>query len=360
MQRVSTSNLVPGMVTAEDVYTYTNKLLIKAGTELNDNAITKLEFYSIISVRITDDSFEQVKVPEDFTDNRSYSEKIKASQEFKDFKKKFEEDIIVFQKVLNSAVQGKSKLDVDALHHFAESFLVVDNGYLNVFDMLHNLRDYDDATYTHSLNVALMCHVFARWLNLSAEETKLATVCGLLHDIGKVAVPQDFINKPGKLTESEYTAVKRHTIEGYNILKKNGVPTEVANAALMHHERSDGSGYPLGIHNDKIDAYAKMVAVIDVYDAMTSARIYRGPLCPFKVIAIFESEGLQKYDVKYVSTFLENIVNTHLLQRVKLSDGRVGEIVYINKNKLSKPTIKCGDVFVDLSKEKDLDIEEIL
>lgn len=360
MQRVSTSNLVPGMVTAEDVYTYTNKLLIKAGTELNDNAITKLEFYSIISVRITDESFEQAKAPEDFVDNRSYSEKIKSSQEFKDFKIKFEEDIAKFKTLLDSVVNGKSRLDVDALSRFIEGFLVVDHGYLNVFDMLHNLREYDDATYTHCLNVSLMCHAFSRWLNMTPEETRVAALCGLLHDIGKVAVPQEYINKPGSLTESEFTIVKRHTIEGYNILKKQGVQPEISNAALMHHERSDGTGYPLNLHSDKIDVYAKMVAVIDVYDAMTSARIYRGPLCPFKVIEIFESEGLQKYDVKFVSTFLENIVNTHLLQRVKLSDGRIGEIVYINKNKLSKPTIKCGDNFVDLAKEKDLTIEEIL
>jgi len=361
MQRVSTSNLIPGMVTAEDVYTYTNKLLIKAGTELNDNAITKLEFYSIISVRITDESFENAKKPAVVAvDNKSHSEKIKLSQEYLDFKKKFEEDIVKFQKVMDAIVQNKTRLDTESLNKFVEGFLDVGYGYLNVFDMLHNLRDYDDATYTHCLNVSLMCHVFARWLNMNDEDTKTATIAGLLHDIGKIAVPTELIQKPGRLSESEYTIVKRHTVEGYNVLKRANAALPIANAALMHHERFDGSGYPLGLTGDKIDEFAKMVAVIDVYDAMTSKRIYRGPMCPFKVIAIFESEGFQKYDVRYVSTFLENIVNTHLLQRVRLSDGRVGEIVFINKDKLSKPTVKCGDSFVDLSREKNLIIEEIL
>lgn len=360
MQRVSTSNLVPGMITAEDVYTYTNKLLIKAGTELTDNLITKLEFYSIISVRVTDESLAAVSTPAKTADNLSYSEKIKNSQEYKDFKQKFEAEILKFQRVMNGVVQQKLVLDLDTLFKFVEQFLSVETGYLSVFDMLHNLRQYDDSTYTHCLNVSLMCNVFARWLNLSEEDRHTATLCGLLHDIGKVAVPQEIINKPSSLTTSEYSIVKKHTIDGYNILKRCGVGSVIANAALMHHERNDGSGYPLGLTGDKIDEFGKMVAVIDVYDAMTSARVYRGPLCPFKVIAIFESEGFQKYDVKYVSTFLENIVNTHLLQRVRLSDGRVGEIVFINKNKLSKPTVKCGEKFIDLAVEKDLIIEEIL
>ena len=119
----------------------------------------------------------------------------------------------------------------------------------------------------------------------------------------------------------------------------------------MHHERCDGSGYPFGIKNGKIDTFAKMVAIVDVYDAMTSARIYRGPMCPFKVVDIFESEGLQKYDTRFIMTFLENIVNTYMLNRVKLSDGREGDIVFINKQKYSRPTIKSGDEFIDLMKE---------
>lgn len=132
------------------------------------------------------------------------------------------------------------------------------------------------------------------------------------------------------------------------------------NAALMHHERCDGSGYPFGIRNSKIDSYAKMVAIADVYDAMTCARIYRGPLCPFKVIEVFESEGLQKYDTRFIMTFLENIVNTYMLHRVRLSDGRTGDVVFINRSSLARPTIKCGDTFVDLSIEPKLSIEEII
>ena len=129
----------------------------------------------------------------------------------------------------------------------------------------------------------------------------------------------------------------------------------------MHHEKCDGKGYPLGYTSDKIDKFAKIVAIADVYDAMTAARVYRGPLCPFKVIEIFEQEGFQKYDTKYILTFLENVVSTYLSHRVRLSDGREGTIFFINKQKLSRPIIKCDEVVINLLNEPaDVYIEAII
>lgn len=360
MKRISTSELVPGMVVAEDVYTYTNQLLIPRGTILNDKAITKLEFYSIINIRVEDSTSkknaEEIQMQEDI----SFSERIKKSPEFREFKKRFDEEVPKFNKMLNAIAQNKRPINLDELLAFTDRLMNNGDSYLAVFDMLHNLRDYDDTTYVHSINVALMCNVFARWLRMSDEEAKMATICGLLHDIGKVAIPEELIKKPGKLTESEYTTVKKHTLEGYNALRAQNVSEPIRNSALMHHERCDGTGYPFGIKNAKIDTYAKMVAIVDVYDAMTSARCYRGPMCPFKVVDIFESEGLQKYDTRFIMTFLENIVNTYMLNRVKLNDGREGEVVFVNRAALSRPTIKSGGEFIDLSANPDLYIEAII
>ncbi len=360
MKRLSTADLTPGMVAAEDVYTYTNQLIIPRGTILSDKTITKLEFYSIINIRVEDSiSKDYAQNPEPSSDS-SYSDKVKASREFKIFKARFEQEVPKFKNILDSVALNKRNISLDGLYDFTENLLKSESGYTSVFDMLHNLRQYDDQTYVHCINVALMCNVFARWLRMTEEEIKLATLCGLLHDIGKVSVPSDIISKPGSLTESEYTLVKKHTLEGYNALRVQNVPASIMNSALMHHERCDGSGYPFGIKNPKIDTFAKMVAIVDVYDAMTSARVYRGPMCPFKVIDIFESEGLQKYDTRFIMTFLENIVNTYMLNRVKLNDGRIGEVVFINRSSLAKPTIKCGSEFIDLSTEPGLYIDAII
>lgn len=360
MRRISTAELVPGMITAEDVYTYNNQLVLPRGLVLTDKTITKLEFYSIINVRVEDELSKEYNKENAIPEDCSYAERIKMSQEFKIFKQKFDDEIPKFQLMIDSVASAKRPLDLEQMMNFINTLLESDDGYLSVFDMLHNMRQYDDMTYVHSINVALICNVFARWLRMSEEESRMATLCGLLHDVGKIIVPEDIIKKPGKLTESEYTIVKKHTLEGFNILRKYPIPEPIMNAALMHHERCDGSGYPFGIRNIKIDTYAKMVAIADVYDAMTSARIYRGPMCPFKVIEIFESEGLQKYDTHFIMTFLENIVNTYMLHRVKLNDGRTGDVVFINRSSLARPTIKCKGDFIDLSTEPNLYIEAII
>jgi hypothetical protein len=147
---------------------------------------------------------------------------------------------------------------------------------------------------------------------------------------------------------------------GYELLLSQDVDVHVKNAALMHHERSDGSGYPSKLKGNQIDPYARMVAIADVYDAMTAARCYRGPLCPFCVIEMFETEGFQKYDVSILLPFLENVVNSCLQNRCLLNDGRKVTIIYINKEKLSRPVVQYGEEYINLADQPDLKIEKLL
>ncbi len=356
MRRLSTSALTPGMVVAEDVYTYNNQLIFPKGLILTDKAITRMEFYSILYIRVEEDS----AIPEEAEAVPSYSDKLKATPQFKHFKKVFEDDIDSFKTAINDVISKGAPLNTDRLLSQTMDLISNNTSYVNIFDMLHNMRQYDDSTYVHCVNVALICNVLARWLRMSEADIKTATMCGLLHDIGKLMIPDDIIKKPGKLTTQEYRTVQKHCQEGYKILGATSLDIHIKNSALMHHERCDGTGYPYGLTGERIDAYAKMVSIADVYDAMTSARIYRGPLCPFVVISVFENEGLQKYDTHFIMTFLENIVNTYLLNRVRLSNGIEGDIIYINRNHLSSPTIKCGNQYIDLSSRPDIHIEEII
>lgn len=358
MRKVNASRLVPGMVTAEDVYSYTNHLILPKGLILTDKAITKLEFYSIISVKIEDEEVETPETQEE--EDISYSERLKQTPEFQSFQKDFDQKTEQFQSTITDLLEDDSEINPDQLVEHALSLLSSENKYVNVFDMLHCMRQRDDVTFVHCMNVGLICNIFAHWLRMDEEEIRIATISGMLHDIGKVKMPEKIMKKPGKLTTWEYSIVKTHPRESYNMLEKHSIDSHIKNAALMHHERCDGSGYPLGLKEEQIDPYAKIVAIADVYDAMTSARIYRGPLCPFKVIETFENEGFQKYDSQYILTFLENIVHTYLLHDVRLTNGEVGTIVYINKHKLSKPTIKIGTKYINLSEEPHLFIDAIL
>ena len=128
----------------------------------------------------------------------------------------------------------------------------------------------------------------------------------------------------------------------------------------MHHEKCDGSGYPYGFSSDKITRFAQLVAIADVYEAMTSNRSYRDALCPFRVITHFENDGLLKYDPGFLLTFLENVVNTFLNQKVRLSNGLEGNIIYINPIALSKPTVQIGEKFIDLKLVDDIEIAAII
>jgi len=361
MKRLSTIQLAPGMVVAKDVLNFDREEILPAGTVLTDRLITRLDLYGVFTVYV-EDFDPQVLQPKRPAYESTYSERIKKTPEFKKFKENYEINIDSFRNEINNVVERNVKIDVKTLLNNALK-IISDrsaNGHVGVFDMLQNMREYDDSTFTHCMNVALICNVFATWLKFDPEQVELATACGLFHDIGKLTVPHDIIAKPGKLSDEEYEQIKKHPISGYQMLLDQEVDDHVRNAALMHHERNDGMGYPLHLSGNQIDKYARIVAIADVYDAMTASRCYRGPLCPFRVIEIFEQEGFQKYDVQYLYPFLHNVVNTYIQNRCRLTDGREGDIIYINKEKLSRPIVQCGTEYVNLAELPNVSIETLL
>ncbi len=357
MKRIATYQLVPGMKVAEDVYNFNKQLVLPKNTILTDDIITRLDFYSVISIYIDDENSENPsEAGPDFGDfTFSYSRRLQATPQFQAFKKEYESQVEDFHGTLNDVIKKNTKLDSEALLRGVLTLLNT-SGHICLFDMLHNMRQYSDSTYTHCMNVALICNTFAGWMQFPEEDTELVTLCGLLHDIGKMMVPLQILNKPGKLTEEEFHIIKQHPVNGYRTLISRHVNPIICNAALLHHEKCDGSGYPYGLSGNRLDRFTKMVTIADIYDAMTSARIYRGPLCPFKVVDILQEEGFQKYDAQYLLTFLSHIVNTYLTYRVRLSNGMEGEVIYINRQKLGRPTIKCNGEYIDLSLQPDLEI----
>ena len=357
MKRLSITQLIPGMIVAEDVYNLDHELLIPKGTVLTDKLITKLDLYGILTIFA-----EDVLPASDLSETESsHYERIKSSPEFHLFKEDFENEVELFRENMNLVVQKNTALDVKTLLKNTLSIVSNHSGSISILDMLQNMREYDDSTYTHSLNVALICNILAGWLKLPKEDVELATACGLFHDIGKMLIPYSIIAKPGRLSEEEFATVKKHPALGYELLQSQDVDVHVKNAALMHHERSDGSGYPSKLKGNQIDPYARMVAIADVYDALTSDRCYRSAVCPFEVIALFESNGLTEYNPKFILTFLEHIAQTYVGNSVRLSDGSQGKISMIDTKKLLRPLIQLeSGEFVDLSKRLDLYVEEII
>lgn len=340
MKEVASYYLKEGMILARNVTTPSGQIIFKKGKTLSKQAILQLSFYNIQSVFIEGEEEDQLDSPSAV---KSYSQKIKTSQKFQSFQ--IDHTIVLsqmrasFEGYVNNGIPLDTKLLVSKVEELFDSCKTS----LELFNMLHNMHSSDDSVYGHSLNVSLICRQIGKWSKLDAGAVELLTLAGLLHDIGKLKIPAEILNKPGKYTDEEYALVKQHTQYSYNLLEPLNLDPHVKMAALSHHERCDGSGYPSGLKNDEIDVVARVVTIADVYDAMTTARSYRAPLCPFEVIEKFEREGLQRYDAKFILTFLNHIANTYQNHRILLSDGRSANIVMLNSKQLSKPIVQLDD-----------------
>lgn len=367
MKEYQTKDLLPGMVTAIPVRTKRGQLIINPNVELTRTLISRLEFYGIASVQITENKqvatpMETPKDPAYFpakspvsapspVSDASYSQKLKSSPEFQRFQVDFTLRSQDLKNCFDAYLSDGGTVNKEELLSKTISLVSPKQTTLDVFDMLHNMRQVNDSTYAHSLNVAIISRIIGKWLHFSNEELDTLTLAGLLHDIGKTKIPDEVLNKDGKLTDEEFQMIRNHPKYGYDILKSQPLNSHIKKAALMHHERCDGSGYPMGLTMEEIDDYALIIAIADVYDAMTAARSYRAPLCPFEVIAEFEKDGLQKYKPKYILTFLENIANAYQNNRVMLSDDTSARIVLLNHRRLSKPLVQLDDgACIDLEK----------
>lgn len=406
MKRLISEQLIPGMITAEDVYNLSGQLLVPRGTALTDSMISMILSYAIHSIRIDDTAkavdtgIEDLELPEktpkaspvdmDFSDNVNSPASKEApsanasdpvskeasstddsspvlkeaarqrKEELKQFKASYTQNLDSFKTSISDIVKKNSDLNISDMLQQTLSLLNPAKRTINVLDMLLHMREYDDSIYAHSVNVALTCNVLAGWLHFSEQDRILATACGLFHDVGKMTIPEDILQKPQRLNSSELSIVHMHTEKGYELLSGYQLHDSIKKSALMHHEKCDGSGYPHKLRGSQIDRFAKLVAICDIYNAMTTDRSYRKAFSPFYVIDSFESEGLQKYDTRYILVFLENVVNTYLNCRVQLNNGMEGVVVFINPGRIGKPTIQCGREFIDLSKRTDLFIEKML
>lgn len=254
--------------------------------------------------------------------------------------------------------------EVSSLQDFMKPFTPLLESVLkgpNIFLELRHIKGHDEYTYRHSLNVGLLSATIGKILMLSIDDILQLGRVGFLHDLGKMKVSPQILNKETELTKIEFDEIKKHTIYGKEMIAMMpGANEEMEYGAMCHHERLDGSGYPYGLTGDQIPFLSQIVAVADVYDAISSDRVYKEKHGPLEALDELLNEVYKgRFNSEIVIPFVEHILQGYIGNEVLLDDGTKGRIVQLYKEELRRPLLKVGEEFIDLRKKRDLNIHEI-
>ena len=333
---ITLDEFMDGMISDEDIYSKSGMRLILADTKLDDRMMHLLKISGVEKIHVK--YFEQI--PEDRVT-------------FLHFRRDFE---AVIQKFSMFHVS----FDIKRFLKRCDELLLSDEDNYVIFDALKELKETSYVNYMHSIGVSVLSYFMGVWCNMDQYKTDLLGACGLVHDIGKCKIAPELLNKVEAINSTERTVLQRHTVIGHQFMAKLHVPKEVEVVVMEHHERGDGSGYPMGFKLPQISDYARIVGIVDVYEAMVSDRPYRGEFCPFEVVRFMEAEGEHKFDSTYLSIFLSKLLEAYIHAKVLLSDGSEGEIMVINKSYLSRPIVKICGKNVDLSLRNDVEVEKVI
>ncbi len=357
--RLNTNQLQPGMILAEDLYTPKGLLLIPTETLIDEKHLFRIRLYQLPSIVVYEESAHQIADEPTQEEKQPLNVSYRKSQNFSEFREQYLMQQSLTQEKLNDVLLGE-EISENELYDISTALIKSLRTKSDLFNYLYHLRNEDDYTFTHSLNTAMLANIFGGWLGLSDKEIKDLTISGFLHDIGKLNISPDILNKPGKLNVDEFDAIKKHTNFGYDIIRGYDINDDIKNGVLLHHEKIDGSGYPLGLKDNQIPLFAKIIGIVAIYDAMTSKRSYHDKYSPFKVIQMFEQESYGLLDTHLLFVFLENIAHHYLGKDVLLSTGERARIVFIHNQSPSRPIIQINDTMVDLMFEPHITIDEIL
>jgi HD-GYP domain-containing protein (c-di-GMP phosphodiesterase class II) len=205
---------------------------------------------------------------------------------------------------------------------------------------LTQLKNKDEYTSLHSLNVCVLSLFFGRSMQLDSEKLHTLGLGALLHDVGKLLVPSEVLNKPGRLTPAEYGVMQQHTVFGYDLMKNRGeLSPEALNIVIQHHERLDGSGYPNRLDDNKISLFSKLVSIVDVYDAVTSKRVYHDETTPYKALNDIYQHRDKDFDPQLVQQFIKCLGIYPIGSLVELTTGQVGVVAFFSEKNHLSPTV---------------------
>jgi HD-GYP domain-containing protein (c-di-GMP phosphodiesterase class II) len=266
-----------------------------------------------------------------------------------------EQMVVGLQKAFANPAGAASQLP--ALRSYVEQVVAQLSQRQDVLLYLSDAKVKSDYLFIHCVNVGLFAIALGLALNMSKEDICLLGMGGLLHDFGKTRISTAILNKQGPLTLAEFKRVKEHAAIGYNILKMEGqVDSRILLMALQHHERCDGRGYPWGITKSEIHPLARIVAIADVYDALTTNRAYRRRLPTWEAFRIISEGRDVQFDAEVVRAFQKIAVSYTIGCRIKLNNGMNGAVTRLNSADLSRPIVMTEQGLINLLYEPEIDI----
>ncbi|TWI59586.1 HD-GYP domain-containing protein [Halalkalibacter nanhaiisediminis] len=362
--KVKPTQLQNGCITAEDVQNLTDFPIIKENTILNEEHLAILQAFLIKSVDVkpilaNGEKFEPFEIIEE---EQEQNEKDEAEVKTPEFIYEYLEAVKQYKKLFQSWQAG-NPIEMFAVRKIFiplfERIVQDSNDLLH----LHHYSNKEDYLFHHSVYVSILSAYLGKKLQYSKGDWYQIGFSGALADAGMAKLSPTIIKKNGPLTATEYEDVKKHPIHSYKMLKGvTGVTDSVLIAVLQHHERYDGSGYPLGADAQKIHLFSQVVAVADVYHAMTSERYYRAKHSPYRVLEEISKEQFGKFDLKVVEALMQSLIQMSVGSRVRLTSGEEAEIIFFDQQTPTRPMVKLiskGDI-IQLKQEPTLHIEEIL
>ncbi|UMZ74461.1 HD-GYP domain-containing protein [Natranaerofaba carboxydovora] len=348
MPTYKVSELTPGMKLGQDIVSSQGVTLIPIDTILNEKIISYIRSWR----------FEKVVIKKEEKEVQQ-----ERQQEYEEFKESYNKSLDSVKSLFDGVKKGDN-IPAKEVETLGDELLGYSESFFNL-KLINQLKRKDSYTYQHGMNVGIYSAMLGRWLGVSDENQQILMIAGLLHDIGKYHVPDNILKKPGPLNKEEFAEIKKHTVYGYEILNeaeelKEKYGSSITVSALQHHEKRDGSGYPKGIKGSEINPIAKIVAVADIFDAMTSNRVYKSKDSPFKAVEQLHDDSFHKLDPKAARTFLEKISDMFVGASVVLDNDEIGEIVMLNMHSLTRPLIRVGETFKDLSQDYSVNIVDMI
>lgn len=330
MRLVGTRNIKENAVLAKPIYNERGKVLVNSGVKLDHHLIRRLSDFGISYVYLEDKNTKDVMITQTISDQLHWEAMNTIEQSFQEFKKADSSSISM---VMEKSAPTFKKLISRVLEEL--------KNHTELFSMMSDVYLYDNYIFAHSLNVTIYSLALGLELKLSSSQLEILGLGAIMHDVGKMGVPLEILMKPGKLTEEEYNIIKSHAESGFEMLRKvETMPLLVAHCAYQHHERLNGSGYPRGLKEEEIHLFGKIIAVADVFDAITSNRVYKEALLPHEALEILYTGSGRLYDAKIVEAFRKSIVLYPNGLGVLLSNGEKGVVCRQNKGMNERPVVR--------------------